>query len=238
MPKQYLIKGLVLILLLLSGIWARVFYLQRNHFLEAEKYYTMARQLSEEIKGNPTVSEKEEIRLLQLWKLAIREYDTAMHFYAPLSPYIQRAAKRLWQIGEMFEEEGRLDWANIAYSSIRSSFYSARSLYTPGVDWINRCDEKIADLNTRMLIEDGSIKAEDSDVERKKHLYVLKVDRAPHPFWSILVIFSFIWWVSSIILTAYKGINSDATLRLKRIAYGVLSFTAAFILWIISLLKA
>jgi hypothetical protein len=46
-------------------VGGRVFYLQRSHFIAAEKYYIEAD-----------------------WKLAIREYDTAMHFYTPLSPYI------------------------------------------------------------------------------------------------------------------------------------------------------
>ncbi len=83
----------------------------------------------------------------------------------------------------MYERDGKLDWANIAYSSIRSSFYSSRSLFTPGRDWINKCDDKIADLNVKMLIKDGSIKTEEADAEKKKHLYVMKVDRAPNPVW-------------------------------------------------------
>ncbi len=215
MLKRYLVKGLIVAILFLLLVGGRVFYLQRSHFMDAEKYYSEAN-----------------------WKLAIREYDTAMHFYTPWSPYIQKSAERLWQIGEMFEKQDRLDWANIAYSSIRSSFYASRSLYTPGKDWINKCDDKIADLNVRILIKEGSIKPEEADAEKKKHLYVLKVDRAPDPLWSVLVEVGFFGWVASIIFMIFKGFDDNGKIRKRFALYGALSFISAFALWIISLLKA
>lgn len=215
MLKKYLIKGLFIVILFLLLVGGRVVYLQRSHFMAAEKYYSEAN-----------------------WKLAIREYDTAMHFYTPWSPYIERAAKKLWQIGEMFEKQNRLDWANIAYSSIRSSFYSSRSLYTPGKYWINKCDDKIADLNVKMLIKDGSIKTEEADAEKKKHLYVMKVDRAPDPFWSILVEIGLLGWIGSVIFIIFKGLSINGEINKKFILYGVLSFLLTFTIWVAALLKA
>ena len=44
-------------------------YLQRGHFVAAEQYYEAAN-----------------------WKLAMREYDAAMHFYTPWSPHIRKSA--------------------------------------------------------------------------------------------------------------------------------------------------
>ncbi len=214
MLKKYLIKGLFIVILFLLLVGGRVVYSQRSHFMAAEKYYSEAN-----------------------WKLAVREYDTAMHFYTPWSPYIERSAKKLWQIGEMFEKQGRLDWANIAYSSIRSSFYSSRSLYTPGKDWINKCDDKIADLNVKMLIKDGSIKPEEADAEKKKHLYVLKVDRAPNPFWSVLVEISFFGWIGSVIFVIFKGLSDNGKINKKFALYGVLSFLVTFAIWVAALLK-
>jgi len=215
MLKKYLIKGLLVILFFLVLVAGRSFYLQKSHFMDAEKYYNEAN-----------------------WKLAIREYDTAMHFYTPWSPYIEKSAEKLWQIGEMFETQGRFDWANIAYSSIRSSFYSSRSLYTPGKHWINRCDDKIADLNVKMLIKEGSLNLEEADAEKMKHLYVMKVDRAPGPFWSILVEIGFFGWLGSVVLIIFKGFSDNGKMHKKFALYGVLSFLLSFSIWIVALLKA
>ena len=215
MLKRYLIKGLLVILLFLVLVGGRSFYLQRSHFMAAEKYYNEAN-----------------------WKLAIREYDTAMHFYTPWSPYIEKSARKLWQIGEMFEKQDRLDWANIAYSSIRSSFYSSRSLYTPGKFWINKCDEKIADLNVKMLIKEGSLKLEEADAEKMKHLYVMKVDRAPGPFWSILVEIGFFGWLGSVLLIIFKGFSDNGKIHKKFALYSVLSFLLSFTIWVVASLKA
>jgi hypothetical protein len=214
MLKKYLIKGLITVVLFLLLIGGKVFYLQRSHFMNAGRYYNEAN-----------------------WKLAIREYDTAMHLYTPWSPYIEKSAKKLWQIGEMFENQDRLDWANIAYSSIRSSFYASRSLYTPGKEWINKCEDKIADLNVKMLIKEGSIKPEEADTEKKKHLYVMKVDRAPRPFWSVLGEIGFFGWVVSVIFMIFRGFDDNGKIK-KFALYGALSFTFAFALWVVSLLKA
>lgn len=215
MLKKYLIKGLFVILLFLVLVGGRSFYLQRSHFMAAEKYYAEAD-----------------------WKLAIREYDSAMHFYTPWSPYIGKSAKKLWQIGEMFEKQGRLDWANIAYSSIRSSFYSSRSLYTPGKFWINKCAEKIADLNVKMLIKEGSLKLGEADAEKMKHLYVMKVDRAPGPFWSILVEIGFFGWLGSVLLIIFKGFSDNGKIHKKFALYSVLSFLLSFTIWVVASLKA
>ena len=63
----------------------------------------------------------------------------------------KKICQQLWQIGDMFEHQKQPDWALLAYSSIRSSFYASRSFYTPGKDWINRCDEKIAGINVAVI---------------------------------------------------------------------------------------
>jgi hypothetical protein len=193
----------------------RVLYLQRSHFVEAEKYYAGAD-----------------------WKPAMREYDTVMHFYTPGSPYIVKSASRLWQIGEMFEKEGKPDWAILAYASIRSSFYASRSLYTPGKDWIAKCDDKIAGLDVQMLIHEGSLAASQADTEKRKYLYVMKVDRAPDPVWSVLVEAGFFGWVSSVLYTIWKAFDDTGKLRMRPALYGLLSFMITFGVWIVSLLKA
>ncbi len=214
MLKRYLVKGLIFVLFFTLLVGGKVFYNQRSHFLKAEKYYSEAD-----------------------WKLALREYDIAMHLYTPWSPYIQKSAERLWQLGEMFEKQDKPDWAVIAYSSIRSSFYASRSIFTPRKDWIIRCNDKISDINVKLLIKEGSIKPEEAAGEKKKFLYVLEVDRAPSPFWSVLAEAGFLGWISSVLFIIIRGFDDKGKIR-RRAIYGVTAFIFTFGIWVISLLKA
>lgn len=77
---------------------------------------------------------------------AVAGYESALHMYIPFHPTINNAAERLWQIGESNELLGDSGRALIAYRSLRSSFYAAHWLVTPGRDWIEKCDKKIAML--------------------------------------------------------------------------------------------
>jgi hypothetical protein len=77
---------------------------------------------------------------------AIAGYESAIHMYTPVSPLIERAAVRLWGIGEQMEQKGDVQRALVAYRSLRSSFYAVHGLNRPGTEWIVRCDAKIAEL--------------------------------------------------------------------------------------------
>jgi hypothetical protein len=215
MIKGHLVKALVVAVIFFMAVAGKVFYMQRSHYIAAEKYFAASD-----------------------WKSSIREYDAAMHSYIPWSPYIARSAGRLWEIGGMFEGQGKLEWANDAYSSIRSSFYASRSLYTPGKDWIARCDEKIADIDVKLLIKDGSVKPEDAAAEKEKLLYVMRTDRAPIPLWSVCVEIGFFGWIASVVFIALKGFDDKGKIKGKFIFYGTLSFILTFALWVIGMLKA
>lgn len=80
---------------------------------------------------------------------AVAGYESALHMYIPFHPTIEKAAGRLWQIGEANERFGDVDRALIAYRSLRSSFYAGHWLVTPGTVWIERCDKRITALTPR-----------------------------------------------------------------------------------------
>jgi len=77
---------------------------------------------------------------------AVAGYESALHMYIPSHPTIEKAAEKLWQIGETNERLGDVNRALIAYRSLRSSFYADRWFVTPGMIWIEKCDKKIAAL--------------------------------------------------------------------------------------------
>ncbi len=77
---------------------------------------------------------------------AVAGYESALHMYIPFHPTIEKAAERLWALAESNERLGDVNRSLIAYRALRSSFYADRWLVTPGLDWIERCDKKIAAL--------------------------------------------------------------------------------------------
>ncbi len=83
---------------------------------------------------------------------AVAGYESALHMYLPGHPAMERAAQRLWNIGETNEHQGDTTRALIAYRALRSSFYAAKGLTTPGREWIARCDRKIAALTPLQIV--------------------------------------------------------------------------------------
>lgn len=75
---------------------------------------------------------------------AIAGYEASIHMYTPLSPLVSRSTERLWELGSSLEQRGDHTRALVAYRALRSSYYAVRGLYSPGLDWIRRCDERIA----------------------------------------------------------------------------------------------
>ena len=77
---------------------------------------------------------------------AVAGYESAIHMYIPFHPTIEQSARQLWSLGDINERQGDINRALIAYRALRSSFYAGRWLVTPGMEWIARCDAKIAAL--------------------------------------------------------------------------------------------
>jgi hypothetical protein len=77
---------------------------------------------------------------------AVAGYEAAIHMYTPGSSLVDESAEKLWAIGRTFEQRSDIPRALIAYRSLRSSFYAIRGLYSPGTEWIERCDARIATL--------------------------------------------------------------------------------------------
>lgn len=77
---------------------------------------------------------------------AVAGYESAIHMYTPGSSLVYQSAQKLWEMAEQAESRGDVPRALIAYRSLRSSFYAVAGIYSPGTDWIERCDARIAAL--------------------------------------------------------------------------------------------
>lgn len=121
--KSIIANSMIIILLSLPIFFAGVWWRMNSQFNQAEA----ARQ-----KGD--------------FVGAVAGFEASLHMYIPFHPKIEKAAEKLWQIGESNEKLGDVNRALIAYRSLRSSFYADHWLITPGKAWIARCDKKIAAL--------------------------------------------------------------------------------------------
>jgi hypothetical protein len=104
-------------------IWGNTLYRQHAQFDKGEKAFAAGNYIA-----------------------AVAGYESAIHMYTPGSALVEHAAKKLWGIAESFELAGDREKALVAYRSLRSSFYAVRGLYSPGKEWIARCEAKIAQL--------------------------------------------------------------------------------------------
>lgn len=119
--KSLLLNGIVIISLCLALFVAATWWRMESQFSIAEAAFS---------KGD--------------FPGALAGYESAVHMYLPYHPTIEKAAKRLWDLGELNERQGDANRALIVYRSLRSSFYADRWLVTPGQEWIDKCDKKIA----------------------------------------------------------------------------------------------
>ena len=157
---RVIVKAASAAVLLLLILWVRVFYGSMQDYKTGETL----------LKENQTIR-------------AITYFDRSLHWYAPLNPYVERSAKRLWEIGERAEQEKDTRLALIAYESIRNGFYGASHLFTPGKDWIGRAENKIHDLYSP---------------EGRTEIHASKKNPHPDALWSAIVVISFIGWVGSL----------------------------------------
>lgn len=84
--------------------------------------------------------------------------------------------------------------------------------------------------------EFNNYKEEDFNKLYESQLKLLKYDNTPSTFWSFIVGFSLIGWISSIIFLIWKGLgeNIDAV----NIFSSLIAFLAFFSLWILGLYMA
>jgi hypothetical protein len=180
-PKKHhvsnmIVKAVSIGVLVMLVLWARVFY------GSMKDYET----------GETLLKENQVIR-------AITYFDRSLHWYAPINPYLDKAATRLWEIGEKAEKEGDLRMARIAFESIRNAAYGTTHVFTPGKEWIRRAESKIHALSGAKG-QKGDENAEPWTPKRGPH---------PHALWSVAVVVGFLGWVGSVLGFIFAALHED-----------------------------
>jgi hypothetical protein len=168
---------------------------------------------------------------------AIHGLDHALHWYTPASAYVWSAAEDLWRIGQAAEARGDVAQALYAYRTLRSGFYAARSVVTPGKGWIALCDERI----TALAAAEADYVRRNADLtpdqRRAAVAATLAKDRAPDPFWSVVVEVGFLGWVGCAVAFIWLVVGAGAWNRRRAAAWG-LAVAAFYALWIAGMLRA
>lgn len=208
----FVILGVIALGLLL--VWGRAFYGSWKAFEEGEAF----------------LKKGENIR-------AITFFDRSIHWYTPFNPYVEKSAQRLWEIGEQAEKQGDIKLSLIAFRTIRGGFYAARSLYTPGKEWIRKSDAKIH------IMEEAELKARIQGSDTRQALgSVPKVQETvgPDPIWSLVVVTSFLGWVGSVIaIIIFLFARREKPVLRSKLALLCISLAAIFFaFWILGMVKA
>jgi hypothetical protein len=198
------ITVVLLLILLFMMVWARAFIGSMRAWEQGEAMF----------------QQKQYIR-------AVTFFDRSIHWYAPLNPYVERSAQRLWAIGTMAEKQGDVMLAMIAFRAIRRGFYGVEGVYSPGEAWIDRSNAKIGQLS-----KPGGAGAK--GIKRK--------DLPPPPdiFWSLMVEVGLLGWLLSMAVLVVRLFRREPGTRAtvaSVIAWGVLS-VGFFVLWLAGLFKA
>lgn len=199
-----IVKGVFVGVLIVLVLWARAFYGSMQDYDTGETL----------LKGNEIIR-------------AITYFDRSLHWYAPVNPYLERAATRLWEIGEQAEKAGDKRLALIAYESIRNGFHGATHFVTPGKHWIRKVDAKLASLNRGQT------------ENRKTPRSSAFSGESPYPssFWSAVVVIGFLGWIGSLIGLITVTFRPGEDRRGKGLLWFGFSLLC-FILWLVGMTNA
>ncbi len=201
---------LAVVVITLALIWGRAFWGSSENYRIGEKHFQARNYIK-----------------------AITFFDRSLHWYTPINPYVRQSAQRLWDIGLIAEQEGDVRLALIAIRTIRRGFYSARSFYTPGKDWIDRCDARIASLMAKEL--------EGQEMEGKATVPFAEQENAePNIFWTLVLEVGFLGWIGSVIGFLIHALTGVKALKLRSkpaILWGTM-VALFYTLWIIGMMKA
>jgi hypothetical protein len=165
-------------------------------------------------------------------------FQRAILWYTPGSSFVYQAAKALWQISIEAEGAGQTEKALSGYRALRSAFYACRSLYVPGKEWIERCDQKIARLmaeqETPILSEKGKTKEE----RRRDYLALLQAPMRPREPWAAAAALGFAGWVVASVGFILQGLNPAGGFQGRRAAAWGGLFFLCYAIWLVGMWMA
>jgi len=217
--RYKLTRNIVLIFLFLAVIfitlWTRALIGSMRNFAEGEAFFR----------------DKQYVK-------AITFFDRSMHWYTPFNPYIKKSAESLWKISEQAEQINDERLSLFAIETIRNSFYSSRSFYSPDNAWIERCDDKIRDILKNQ--NEKILQGKDEFYHHNKIYGHNIVYNDPNIFWTIVLEIGFLGWIGAVL--GFIFFNLRPCLKTGKYVhtywFWILLAGINYSLWIFGLIKA
>ncbi|MCH8157644.1 MAG: hypothetical protein IID18_07845 [Nitrospinae bacterium] len=169
---------------------------------------------------------------------AVTHYERSIQWFLPGTGLQDRAAEGFWKTAEHYEKAGEVQNAIDAYRLLRSAFYSTRSFYTPGSDWIVRCNEKIADLTSRLPASAPAEKNKSFEQRKAEALSILNAPAPPHTGWAFLGVTAFFGWIACAALFIFKGMTRSGGLQTRPGIFWGSGFLIFYSLWVLGMANA
>lgn len=169
---------------------------------------------------------------------ALEHLERAITWYYPASPYASRAAELMWRMAEQEERKGNNAEAFRIYGRIRSAFYMCRGLYTPGKDWIRKCEKKMALAFAGIPTDLVTEKSKTFEQRANEELALLSGPGRPDPVWALIVELGFIGWMASITGFIFMALIRDGGVRVGLALFWGILFVCFFLLWLIGMSRA
>jgi hypothetical protein len=169
---------------------------------------------------------------------SIIHYERALHWFLPFSQTPNQAAEKLWKIAQKLQTKKNIPEALKTYRILRSSFYSVRSIYTPGKKWIHRCNEKIAHIMAVKYTESQENPEMSLADKKAQYLSLLENERPPFTFPSLINEVGFFGWVLSILLFIFKALSPQGHIKKGPAILFISSFSIFYSIWIWGLFNA
>lgn len=200
--------------ILLIMVWLRAFYGSMQACQEGETYLKAGQHMK-----------------------AITFFDRSIHWYTPFNPYVEKSAETLWEMSQDAEAKGDIRLALIAARTIRRGFIAARSFYTPGKDWIKKCDLKIYEL---LKIEQE--RKDDLAVDDIMDTSVLENPqvKGPDVMWSIILLVGLLGWIGTaiaFIISGFRDSHKTSPVSLSNLKW-ILLCALFFAIWVIGMTMA
>jgi hypothetical protein len=188
------------------------------------------------INANSEFQTGEELFAQNNHKEAVVHFERVIRWYIPGLNLKDKAAQKLWEIAQNYEADHKLENALNTYRILRSGFYSARSFYTPGRIWIDKCNDKIAEImaNKSPTLEIQSAKS--FSQRKSEYLSILASEKHPYPFWSFLAVTGFLGWVSCAVMFIIRGITKSGQIVTRQAAYWTGGFLLSYGVWLVGMI--
>ena len=160
--------------------------------------------------------------------MAITYFGRSAKWYFPGNPYVKQSIEGLWSAACKAEERGEIEFALKACYTLRGSLYATKWLFMHHKEWIEPCNQKIADLTV----------ARHPYIKRAKVITGLNKEERPIVIWAFFVVICFYGWIGSALGLIFFSFDSSGSMKWRNALFWGGLVLGFFLLWIFTMFRA